>query len=196
MKKIAALLLCVGLFIPCGSFALGAEKILAGFENDTQGFEIPDWAMEKEDYVGDSLAVSSTYAAEGKKAIEFKVDFPGGKWTAAYIEVVEYFDWTPYSQVSADIYLPQDAPAGLKSKLIVTVGENWDWVEMSKAVALVPGKWTAITANLKPGSSDWRKNAVTDAFRQDVRKFGIRIESNMKPAYKGSIFIDNIRLTE
>ncbi len=196
MKKIAFLILCVGFLVPCAGHAVAAEKILAGFEKDTQGFEIPDWAMEKEDYVGDSLAASSNYAVEGKSALELKVDFPGGKWTAAYIEVVEYFDWTPYSQVSVDIYLPQDAPAGLKSKLILTVGENWDWTEMSKATALVPGKWTTVTANLKPGSGDWRKGSITDAFRQDIRKFGIRIESNMKPAYKGSIFIDNIRLTE
>jgi hypothetical protein len=152
--------------------------------------------MEKEDYVGDSLAISDKYADEGKSSLELKVDFTGGKWTAAYVEIVEYFDWMPYAQVAADVYLPADAPAGLKAKLILTVGENWDWTEMSKAVSLQPGKWTTVSANLKPGSTDWRRSNLTDAFRQDVRKFGLRIESNMKPLYKGSIYIDNARLIE
>lgn len=196
MKNLLCVLLGFVLVLTFTPVVFAAEKVLAGFEKDTQGWEIPDWAMEKEDYVGDSFSLSQAYSDEGKSAAEFKVDFTGGKWTAAYVEVVEYFDWAPYSEAAADVYLPADAPTGLKSKLIITVGEGWDWTEMSRGIALQPGKWTTVSANLKPGSSDWRKTGLTDAFRQDVRKFGIRIESNMKPAYKGSIYIDNIRLIE
>jgi hypothetical protein len=197
MKKILCILIGACLVVGAATATVfAAEKVLAGFEQDTQGLEIPDWAMEKEDYVGDSLALSQKYAVEGKSSLEFKVDFPGAKWTGAYVEIVEYFDWTPYAQVSADVYLPPDAPIGLKAKFIATVGEGWEWTEMARGFALEPGKWTTITAHMKPGSTDWRRTTVTDAFRQDVRKLGIRIESNMKPAYKGSIYIDNVRLIE
>jgi hypothetical protein len=35
---------------------------------------------------------------------------------------------------------------------------------------------------------------VTEAFRQDIRKIDIRVESNNKPAYSGPFYIDNIRV--
>jgi hypothetical protein len=77
--------------------------------------------------------------------------------------------------------------------MILTVGEEWKFTEMSRTVALVPGKWTNITADLLPGSRSWKMTDVDDNFRRDVRKIHIRIESN-KAAYKGPIFIDNIVL--
>lgn len=196
MKSLIFFVLAGVLFLAMTADVFAAEKLLFGFEMGSEGWEIPDWALEKEDHVCDSISVSDAYASEGKSSLECKVDFPGAKWTGAYVELQEYFDWTPFSNISADLYLPADAPPGLKAKIILTVGENWDWTEMSRAVSLEPGKSTTITANLKPGSTDWRRAAITDAFRQDVRKLGIRIESNMKPAYKGSIYIDNIRLAE
>jgi hypothetical protein len=196
MKNILRIILGFAFVLAVTSGVFAADKKLFGFEKDVEGWEIPDWAFEKEDHVAESISVSNQYALEGKSSLEVKVDFPGGKWTAAYLEIVEFFDWTPFSQIYADLYLPSDAPAGLKAKFILTVGEGWEWTEMSRSKALEPGKWVTMSANLKPGSTDWRIAAITDAFRQDVRKLGIRIESNMKPAYKGSVYIDNIWLTE
>lgn len=196
MKNILRIILGFAFVLAVTSGVFAADKKLFGFEKDVEGWEIPDWAFETEDHVAESISVSNQYALEGKSSLEVKVDFPGGKWTAAYLEIVEFLDWTPFSQIYADLYLPSDAPAGLKAKFILTVGESWEWTEMSRAKALEPGKWVTISANLKPGSTDWRRAAITDAFRQDVRKLGIRIESNMKPAYKGSVYIDNIWLTE
>jgi hypothetical protein len=107
---------------------------------------------------------------------------------------MQYFDWTDYSRIACDVYLPEGAPLGLKGKIILTVGDSWKWVEMSRSFSLQPGKWTTMSADLKPGSIDWRRIEVNDAFRQDVRKIDIRVESNNKPAYTGSIYIDNIRV--
>lgn len=196
MRKIACIVLGLLFALTVSSRVLAAEKVLFSFEKDSEGWEIPDWALEKEDHVGDNVAVSTAYFNEGKASLEIKADFPGAKWTAAYTEIAEYFEWSLYSQISADVYLPADAPVGLKAKIILTVGENWEWTEMSRLKPLEPGKWTTITANLKAGSSDWRGPAITDGFRKDVRKVGIRIESNMKPAYRGSIYIDNIKVIE
>ena len=121
-------------------------------------------------------------------------DFPGGRWTGAIVEIMQYFDWSDYSKLACDIYLPKDAPLGLKGKMILTVGDSWKWVEMSKSTSLIPGKWVTISADLKKGSIDWRRVQVDDAFRSDVRKLDIRVESNNKPAYTGPIYIDNIRV--
>ncbi|HTY45942.1 MAG TPA: hypothetical protein VMD52_08140 [Patescibacteria group bacterium] len=193
MSKLLLVMVLGALLLVTGSRASAAETVLFGFEKDVSGWEIPDWAMEKEDYVAKKIAVDSTYADEGKSSLKMDVKFPGGKWTAAYVEIQQYFDWSAYSAVSVDVYLPPTAPTGLKSKLILTVGESWLWVEMARSTPLEPGKWTTVTANLLSGSTDFRAT-VDEAFRKDVRKLGVRIESNMKPAYEGQVFIDNLRL--
>lgn len=196
MKKILSALLGVCFILAMTTCVWSADTVLFSFEGDSQGWEIPDWALEKSDHVADSLDLSEKYANEGKTSLEIMVDFPGAKWTGAYIEVVEYMDWSPYSKIAADVYLPPGGPMGLKSKMIITVGESWKWVEMSKTTVLEPGKWVTVVADLKPGSKSWRTSKITDAFRGDVRKFGLRVDSNMKPAYTGKIYVDNIRLIE
>jgi len=175
------------------SFCLAAGKVLFGFETGTQGWEIPEWALEQEDMVGREIAISKDFASEGKGSLAISTDFPGGKWNGAVAEVVEYFDWTPYGKISVDVYLPKEAPVGLRGKIVLTVGEDWKWTEMARSIMLTPGQTTTISANLKPGSEDWRRTVVTEDFRKDVRKLTIRVESN-KPAYKGKIYLDNVRL--
>lgn len=171
-----------------------SAKVIFGFEEKVPSWDIPDWCFEKEEYVGESLAISTKFAKEGQSSLEVMSNFRGGKWTAVYVEVAQYFDWTAYKTLSADIYLPKEAPFGLQARFILTVGKDWTWTEMARLVKLVPGEWTTVTANLTPGSTDWRRTQVTDEFRADVRKLGIRIESNMKPVYSGPIYIDNVRL--
>ena len=194
-RLILASLLTLVMFVFCiEGFCAEKVKLLFGFEEAVPTWEIPDWCFEKSDYVGESIAVSNKYAKEGKSALELMVVFPGARWTAAYVEVQEYFDWTLSERISADIFLPEDAPFGLKAKIILTVGEDWEWTEMSRLAKLVPGEWRTITASLIPGSIDWRQVEVSDGFRADVRKLGIIVVSNMQPAYKGPIYIDNVRL--
>lgn len=169
-------------------------KVVFGFEENVPSWEIPEWCFEKEEYVAESIAVSTKFAKEGKSALEIMANFPGAKWTAVYVEAQQFFDWTPYKTLSADVYLPKEAPFGLQGRFIFTVGENWTWTEMARLVKLVPGEWTTISVDLATGSTDWRKTQVTDEFRADVRKLGIRIESNMRPIYSGPVYIDNVRV--
>ncbi|HPN73549.1 MAG TPA: hypothetical protein PKZ41_06080, partial [Candidatus Omnitrophota bacterium] len=75
-----------------------------------------------------------------------------------------------------------------------TVGDNWQWVEMSRSYDLKPGEWVTVEADIAPGSIDWRRVEVGEAFRQDIRKIDIRVESNNKPAYSGPFYIDNVRV--
>ena len=125
MKKI--MMLGMAVIVAC-LFSVSAhaeERVLFGFEKDTQGFEIPEWAMEQEDHVAKSIEVSKDVASEGKQSLKVDCAFPGKVWTAALVEDFEYFDWTPYKAVSVDIYIPKTAPVGLKGKMVFTVGENW-----------------------------------------------------------------------
>jgi len=176
--------------------ASAAEIVVYGFEGSPEGWEIPDWAKSSEDYVGEELAVSDAHQGEGAYALEVRLDFPGDRWAGAYVErELEVTDWTTFGQLSADLYLPAEAPEGLQAKIILTVGDQWQWTEMNRAVPLSPGQWTTLSVNLKPGSLDW-KFFPDEAFRKSVRKLGIRVESNNGPTYHGSVFIDNVRLAE
>ena len=170
-----------------------AAKVLFGFENGPQGWGIPDWALEKTDMVAKEVSTGKPGSTEGKQALQVAVNFPGGKWTGAIVEIEEYFDWSPYSGLAVDVTLPADAPAGLKAKLILTVGESWEWTEMRRAIQLSPGQTTTLRASLAAGSEDWKRATVDDAFRKDVRKLAIRLESN-KPAFTGTFSVDNVRL--
>jgi hypothetical protein len=194
MRKTFVLVAVVSMVLALSVLARAEEKLLFSFEKDTQGWEIPEWALEQEDNAGKGVEVSKDFAKEGTQSLKFMTAFPGKVWTAAIVEDFEYFDWSPYKAISADIYIPKDAPVGLKAKIILTVGESWKFTEMARSVALVPGEWVTVTANLLPGSEDWKRTVVDDAFRKDVRKFAIRVESNKKPEYSGPIYIDNIRL--
>ncbi|MBF0217110.1 MAG: hypothetical protein HQL30_08970 [Candidatus Omnitrophica bacterium] len=195
MKKLLLGVLLAGLVLsPMVSEA--ADEVLFSFEEGMDGWDIPDWAYEKPDHVQREINMSDKVASNGKKSLEMMTEFPGGSWAGAIIEVMQYMDWTDYTELACDIYLPEGAPEGLKGKMILTVGDTWKWVEMSRDFALVPGEWVKVSASLAPGSIDWRKVQVDDAFRKDVRKIDIRVTSNGKPAYKGPVYIDNIRVSK
>jgi hypothetical protein len=171
------------------------ERTYYDFEtSDLNGWEIPMWTLDKTDYVAKSAEFSEEVASHGKASMKVTTDFPGGLWSASLVEIQQYLDLSSYRVLRADIYLPKDAPIGLKVKLILTVGNNWKFVEMSRSVPLIPGEWVTITANIEPGSYDWKRVVPDEEFSEDVRKIAVRIESNRKPAYTGPIYIDNIRV--
>lgn len=174
----------------------GTAMTIYDFEDGLQDWAIPDWAKEKDEDVGRIVTASQEMASNGLGSMQLLADFPGAVWTGSYVEVFMYVtDWSQFGEIAVDAYLPADAPSGLKTRFILTVGEDWTWTEMNRAIALEPGAWTTITANLMPGSLDW-KFFPTNAFRKDVRKVGLRVESDKGPIYSGPIYFDNIRLNE
>ena len=192
MKKIMFVLLVMG-FMFASLSVHAEEEVLFGFEAGLEGWDVPDWAYEKPDYVQREINLSDVAAQEGTQSLEVIAEFPGNSWSGAIVEVAQYFDWSDYSKIACDIYLPADAPKGLKAKMILTVGDTWKWVEMSRSFSLVPGQWVTVKADLMPGSIDWKRTQVDEGFRQDVRKLDIRIVSNGQPRYSGPIYIDNVR---
>jgi hypothetical protein len=194
MKRTLTVL--AALVLVCSAAYAQDASVIYSFEEGLEGWDVPDWAYEKPDHVQKSIAQSDSYASDGSSSLAIDVDFPGGSWTGAIVEIMQYFDWTDYSKIECDIYLPADAPKGLKASMILTVGDSWKWVEQSKSVALKPGEWVTISGDLKPGSIDWRRTEVDDAFRSDIRKIDVRIESNNKPAYTGMVYVDNVKVVK
>ncbi|MFH1995697.1 MAG: hypothetical protein ABIJ27_01715 [Candidatus Omnitrophota bacterium] len=196
MKALCVLIASAFLAICVASgSAFAAEKILYSFEDGVEGWEIPEWSLEKDDHVTQSIESSRDFSKDGRRSLEVKAAFPGKRWTAAIVEVAEYFDWSNNDVVSCDIYLPKDAPSGLKAKMILTVGNEWKFTEMARSVKLVPGEWTTVAASLADGSTDWRKVVADQDFRGDIRKVDVRVESNKKPEFAGSFYIDSMKVT-
>jgi len=169
------------------------QNILYNFENDNEGWEIPSWESEKDDHVAGYLRKISGISSRGRGSLELYAEFPGKKWTAALAEVQQFINLGKYSTLSADIYLPPSAPAKLRGRIILTGGENWHFAEMARGFRLKPGEWTTITVDISENSTGWKKTKMTRAFREDIRKMAIRVESDKNPVYSGLIFIDNIR---
>jgi hypothetical protein len=187
-------LVCGFALVAAFSPVIGAEVTLADFESpDPGGWKIPDWAGEKADHVAKEIAVSKDQASKGSQSLKVVAQFPGGNWTAAVIELEDSIDLSEQSKLSVDIYLPKDAPEGLKGNICLTYGSNWTWAESVKNISLVPGKWTTIEVDMSEGSKDWKKVRVDNEFRSDIRKLDIRVISDKKPAYSGDLYIDNIR---
>ncbi|NQT33305.1 MAG: hypothetical protein HQ594_06515, partial [Candidatus Omnitrophica bacterium] len=172
---------------------LKKETTLYDFENGDEGWGVPAWAVDKPDHVAEYIEKIDGISTKGTGSLGIYAEFPGNTWSGALIEIPQFLDLKDYDVISADIYLPPEAPRGLRAKLILTVGEAWKFTEMSRAIRLTPGKWTSVTAALTDDSADWKRTKVTEAFRRDVRKIAIRIESN-KPAYSGPVIVDNVRV--
>ncbi|MBN1354361.1 MAG: hypothetical protein JW994_06810 [Candidatus Omnitrophica bacterium] len=179
---------------PSSTSKITEEKVLFSFENRLEGWDIPEWALDKDDHVGRSVEVSSDVASEGKFSLKMDCDFPGGIWSAAVVEVEQFLDLSPYREIAVDVYIPKNAPLGLRGKIILTVEDSWKFTEMTRSILLVPGEWITINANIEQGSYDWKKIAPDEDFANDVRKVMVRVESNKSPVYKGPIYIDNIRI--
>ena len=166
---------------------------LYSFEKDIQEWEIPLWAEEKRDHVAVSLKHMKDFASKGSNSLELTVNFPGKTWHGALVEVQHYIGFESFNIIAADIYIPKDAPQLIRGKIILTIGETWDFTEMIRGTRLTPGAWTTVFADISEKSNDWKKTVMSERIKSDVRKIAIRIESD-KTAYFGPVYIDNIRL--
>ncbi|KJJ85781.1 hypothetical protein OMAG_000335 [Candidatus Omnitrophus magneticus] len=170
--------------------------IIYNFNYGTDGWEIPSWEFDKDDHVAKTLKPVKDMPSVGKNSLELTADFQKDKWSCALIEISHYLNLSEYSQISGAIYLPYDSPKGLRAKFILTAGRNWNFIEMSHSMALVPGQWTNIKAGLLPTDSDWKNYKMRKTLKSDIRKIAIRIESNQTTSYAGPIYIDNIKITQ
>lgn len=180
--------------VPTATETIEGGKTLYDFEGDDNGWEIPTWAFDKTDHVARTMEPVEGAASNGSGSLGVYVEFPGDKWSAAIVEIQQFLDLTDHDMISADIYLPPEAPVGLRAKIILTIGEDWRWTEMTRTARLKPGEWTTITADISEGdTTTWRRTTVDKEFKTDIRKIAVRVESN-KPAYSGPIYMDNIRI--
>ncbi len=174
------------------------EKVLFDFEKGPEGWRIPDWAFGKADNAAVGVVWTPEHSSRGRNGLKLVTDFPPKKWNGAYVEIERepgaFMDFNGFDLLEVDVFLPENAPMKLKAQFILTVGEDWTWTEMRQEVELTPGEWTKLKADVRNTSLSW-KAPMTDEIRADVRKLGVRIQSNSTP-YLGPVYFDNVRLAK
>jgi len=206
MLKLIATIVFTAILLTTSANLWAAEKIHFDFEEDSEGWGIPDWAFYQSDHVGRSLEVSSEEASTGESSLKIMSEFPGDVWRAVLIDHVKDSDFTEYETISADVYLPKKAPRNfMQVRLIITAGDGWHFIEAKEAPLLKPGKWITVRAKLEREyiegvPSEWRGRGHKRLFNHvgKIKKIGVRVEYNASPPhrigrkYHGPIYVDNI----
>ena len=180
------------------------NKIVFNFDESTQWWEIPTWAIGNSDYAGVSLELSKDFVFSGENSLKFICDFPGNVWKAAIIEHERDINLTGYKKITVHVYVPKEAKARyLEARIVVTTG-NWFFIETRDSVNLRRGEWTKVEAILDISKSgelkEWRCSNREECIREnldEVKRLAVRIEQNANPwqpdsEYSGPVYIDDV----
>jgi hypothetical protein len=208
MKYLSSII--ISMFMVACINGMSLAEINFDFENNNQGWEVPDWALEQEDCAGMFLEVASDNSSQQRQALKISCDFPGNAWTAAVIEYKREIDLEGYVSISAEVLLPEEAKGGdYQGRIILIAGSDWWWIEMRRSVPLTPGQWTTVKAKLDVNFANekffWKRQEGEEsgilANIKNVKKIIIRVESEgnsgffSSSSYKGPVYIDNVVIT-
>ena len=209
MKKVIALIV-FAILVSSFSSNLYARTVFDFEDQELNGWEIPDWAVEQQDQVGYELALSDEKTFnKSAYSLELMCNYPGDAWASAAVEYDLNIDFNGYKDISCEIFLPKKARAdGFLEARIILVAGPWWWIEQRESTPLKRGKWTKLEAKLDVTAANQRsywkrkdKNGMLVAHRDQVKKVIIRIEYNANekhagPKYNGPIYIDDIKFNK
>ncbi|MDD5438984.1 MAG: hypothetical protein PHS37_02225 [Candidatus Omnitrophica bacterium] len=206
MKTEKLLTVFLAVIMVCAA-AYGQKPLTFDFEKNTDGWDIPDWAMDQKDCVGRVVTATQDVSNTGKGALKIETDYPGNQWASVIVEYEKDLDLRGYKAISADVYIPKECKTELmQARIVVTAGSDYFWIEAKTPVRLVPGKWATVTAPLNVSENGelnyWRCKDLSTcilAHLDQVKKVAIRIEYNASPKnagapYKGPVYVDNIKI--
>ena len=161
-----------------------------GFETDAQG-----WKLDSDAATPPPLAISDQTASEGKHALALPVHFPDPATITRDNTIVN----DPYRlqgvrYIAYDVFVPKNC-SGYVGALLFMKDKDGLWYQARSRAALIPGKWTTVTADIRGDSPDviplghlgqWDEN-------QAARVNGIGITVYGEREYSGTVLIDNIR---
>lgn len=142
-----------------------------------------------------SVAVSDTWASEGKSSLEVTFNpLVKDKGATCFNEMLDVTDYSAYEAIVMDVDNPTGQP--MQVAVAVSTGDSWDWFE-TNVVELPAGETRDIrfdlyTGALKSAGTNWQFS--TDLKNpDDVRRFAVKFFG--AEGLTGSVFIDNVRLS-
>jgi hypothetical protein len=162
---------------PAETSAETEATLLNSFEGDAEGWVLADY------WTGMSSAEPSTdMASEGTSSLALTGSFNGTEWQegGVYFDFPEGVDWSGYSQLTVDVYVPEGATNFL-AQVFVKTGADWTWAN-TPDISLVAGQWNTITADLSGLGN-----------LAEVHEIGIKIGTS-STAFEGTFYVDNVSL--
>ena len=164
--------------------------LLYDFSDGAEDWSMPDWPDANKSPQGQLLACS---AIDG--TLNIPLSFNKRAKTEGFVNCAPTANWQRFRSVSAEIYVPANAPRGLRGSFFL-MGDGWKWNVPLETLLLEPGQWNRIEAPLNDEGLESYWNVSYGQFVDGLRQvigFGIRIT---KPdgieAYQGVFRLDNV----
>jgi hypothetical protein len=185
--------------LPPQGMADAPPVLLYGFEQDIEGWNLPDWPDANKNDKGQVVQpiCSDEESSEGHRSLKMTFHIAPARASQGFVGVHPLSDWTMLRRVRMDVYLPPNAPAGLTAHFYM-MQDGWHWRESTPRIALKPGQWTTLETPLVGSGVAAEWGCSEKEFRAglpDVLDFGIRIgnEEPNRVGYSGPVYIDNVR---
>jgi len=155
------------------------ETLLNSFEQDIEGWKVADYWSG-----GTGLTVSSEQATAGAQSLQLDATLSGTAWqeAGAFYTLPAAADWSAFTQLAVDIYLPEGATDFI-AQIFIKTGSDWTWAN-TPDTGLTAGGWTTLVADLS-----------TMGDLTQVREYGIKVGTSVT-AFSGGILVDNVRLQQ
>ncbi|MFO8079072.1 MAG: DUF5060 domain-containing protein [Armatimonadota bacterium] len=111
-------------------------------------------------------------------------------------------DWTGYTELSFDLFLPPEMPATADVQVYIKDRHYW-WYqafplhrEGDERAQVTPGEWMSFTIDISEDSVEWQPGGHEKAWHRilhNPREFGIRIFCDEQ--WQGAALIDNVTLS-
>lgn len=166
-------------------------------------FEQPDedWGPSPLDKGTKSVRISAERASSGTHSLAVTGALP----SSFGVTYFPWDDWTGYTQLSFDIYVPKGIPKEF-DLWVYLKDRQYYWYQTAPFRSpttgkplprgLRPGQWNTIMLDISPRSTIWQPGGHRKAWERALyypREFGIRIFS--RQSWNGTIYLDNMRLS-
>ncbi len=180
---------------------LGAPPVLA--DNVRQlGFERlgQDWVGSPLDEgTGTPMPIAKTSGQHGRA-----VKVYGATPDAVGITYYPWDDWTGYTKLSFDIFLPPEMPKKATDICVYIKDRQYWWYQTwplhdakgKRTRSIKPGKWVTYTLDISEDSSIWEPGGHKRAWHRSLhnpREFGIRVFCSDE--WSGALLLDNVTLS-
>lgn len=164
--------------------------LLFDFTHDTEDWTMPDWPEANKSPNGVRYACTAP-----DQTLNIPLSFNKLTKTEGFVNYGPASNWQRFRSVSADIYVPADAPKGILGSFFL-MGDGWKWNIPLDMTPLVPGKWNRIEAPLNDENLETYWKVPYSQFFGGLRHvigFGIRITKPDGVAkYQGVFKLDNV----
>ena len=163
------------------------------FEDGEQGWKLDEDTERKEKQ--DALTTSADSFSEGKQALSIPVHFPDpATIVRSNRDPSDSYKLAGVRFIAYDVKIPRECQ-GFVSCLFFMKDKDGLWYQARSRTALLPGRWTTVTADIRGGSPDviplghlgqWDENQASRVDTVGITFYGDH-------EFNGRVLLDNVR---